>query len=207
MGDHFKPLPATILLLGFYTQGYFAQRWECDVDMGGDLNASSDAEETNSLVGKDASRRTLGFGYARTTSAVSPSNILEDWIGHVLTDEDALVVARIARVFLGFLIILVMAVGAPNGEWEEELFPLYSASYKPGLNRGINKVNPFFAVAHIAATWAYVQFTVAYFKAYADYEMHPQIYEHASKSTMVTYIFHFVFAKSFAFWVCKDYAL
>merc|ERR1712007_166235 len=92
---------------------------------------------------------------------------------------------------------------------EEELFPLYSASYKPGRQYKRNDVeeSAFFAVAHICATWAYTYFTVAYFKAYADYEMHPGMYTHASKSTMVTYIFHFVFCKSFAFLVCKGFHL
>eukprot|EP00928_Gymnodinium_smaydae_P014494 TRINITY_DN1531_c1_g1_i1.p1 TRINITY_DN1531_c1_g1~~TRINITY_DN1531_c1_g1_i1.p1 ORF type:complete len:387 (-),score=79.43 TRINITY_DN1531_c1_g1_i1:97-1257(-) len=204
-----KAVPASLLFYGFYTQGYFAQRLECDIDMEGSVEqaivASSDQPDEESTEPRRLPVPTTSSSDEDHDSDEEEPSLGPSVFSAARRNRRVLICARIARVFLGFLTIFAMAIGAPNGEWEEELFPLYSASYKPGMRIGVNKFeeSSFFAVAHIASTWAYVYMTVAYFAAYADHEMHPRMYEHASKSTMVTYIFHFVFAKMFTFWVIK----
>lgn len=235
-----KPLPALVLFMGFYAQGYFAQRWECDTDMERELrikwghrpervSGTLEMGEGSSFRGQpglapNSGDAAAGGATSRSSSSTTANNRKDDAVAapreegspaprasmNLHLDLEAslpwggLLGARIARVIVGFVTILAMAWGAPNGDYEEELFPLYSASFKPN---GIKCENTFFAVAHIMATWAYIYITTAYFAAYTDYEIHPNLYEHLSKSTMVTYIFHFIFAKPFAFWVCKDFQL
>jgi hypothetical protein len=94
------------------------------------------------------------------------------------------------------MMVLSIAIGAPVGEWEQELFPIYSASF-----RG----SPFFAVAHIAGTWAMIGLVVAWFQAFANREIHQWIYKRATTSVIVVYIFHWVFIAPFAYWVCRDF--
>lgn len=94
------------------------------------------------------------------------------------------------------MMVLSIAIGAPVGAWEEELFPIYSASF-----RG----SPFFAVAHISGTWAMIGLVVAWFQAFANREIDQRIYKHATSSVIVVYIFHWVFIAPFAYWVCRDF--
>lgn len=96
------------------------------------------------------------------------------------------------------MMLLSIATGTPVGEWEEELFPIYSASYKG---------SPFFGAAHICGTWAMIGLTVAWFQAFANREIHPEVYKHATSSVIVIYIFHFVFIAPFVYWVCRDFGM
>lgn len=99
-------------------------------------------------------------------------------------------------VITGGVLLTAIAVGCPEGQWEEELFPIYSASYKD---------EPFYGAAHVTATWAYLGFLVPWFMAYSNEEIEPGIYRNASASTMVVYLFHFIFIKPFVYWVLRDF--
>jgi len=93
------------------------------------------------------------------------------------------------------VMILSLNIGSPVGEWEAELYPIYSASY-----RG----SPFFGAAHVAGTWASMGLIVAWFQAYANREINPTFYKHATSSVIVVYIFHWDIIAPFVWWVCRD---
>lgn len=174
-----KALPALLLFCGHYYQGYFMQRWESD-----------EKEMEQAVVLLDA---------------VPSLDPLDRSVGDVvLPAKRVLLGARLGKVVLGGALILAAAIGSPNGAWEEELFPLYSASYMP---KGMNEEAPFFGAAHVVGCWAYIGLCVPWFAAYIDSEIHPAIYKHASASTMVVYIFHFCFIVPFVFWVIRDFGI
>merc|ERR1712048_1202548 len=91
--------------------------------------------------------------------------------------------------------MVIIAWGSPTGEWELPIYPVYSAGYKD---------QPSFAVSHVLGTWAFIAVSLWSCQAYLEHEVDPWWYEHASKSTIVVYIFHWVFLKPFVWWVIRD---
>merc|ERR1712007_74857 len=55
----------------------------------------------------------------------------------------------------------------------------------------------------MGGTWCYIGVLSSLFKAYGDGIISPFFYKHATGSTIVVYIFHWIFVKVFAFWMLK----
>lgn len=112
--------------------------------------------------------------------------------------KEHLRITQIYQVPAVFFIFVALAWGSPAGDYELRLYPVYSASYKHQAG---------FAAAHVMGTWAFIAASLWSCQAYLEYEIDPWWYEHCSKSTIVVYIFHWVFLKPFVWWVIKDYNL
>merc|ERR1719401_2623103 len=112
---------------------------------------------------------------------------------------DVLRTVRLYQIPMLFLCIFSLAWGTPTGEWEQPLFPAYSASYRGGLRS--------FAVAHVTGAWGMIGMTLWMVQAYTNLEIDPWWYGHASRSTIVLYIFHWFFCKWLGWRVIKDYEL
>jgi peptidoglycan/LPS O-acetylase OafA/YrhL len=102
---------------------------------------------------------------------------------------------KVYQVAFSFIIYLVLALGAPVGEWEVPLFPIYSAGFRKQWS---------FAASHVLGSWAYVGMSIWVAQAYALDGIHPEFYKHASASTMIVYIFHWMFLKYFVWFVVRD---
>jgi len=90
------------------------------------------------------------------------------------------------------MIFLVLCLSSPVGEMEQMIYPIYSASFDKGW---------YFGVLHVLGTVCYIEIAVQMFRAFCDRQIHPTLYSHASKSTIVVYIFHWMFAALFSYWV------
>jgi len=106
-----------------------------------------------------------------------PTFVLMRWFFHV--------------VMLGFL-FLALCMGSPIGKMEQMIYPVYSASFEDGA---------FFGVFHVLGTWCYIEIAVQLFRAFCDRQIHKGLYQHAAASTIVVYIFHWMFAASVAYLV------
>merc|ERR1712232_1156468 len=91
-----------------------------------------------------------------------------------------------------FSLMLTIAFSSPHGDVESEhyLYPIYSNSYRLG---------PGWGAAHVLGTWAYLSLLIAIFKAYGNEVISSFIYKHATNSSIVVYIFHWMFVKIFTF--------
>merc|ERR1712083_812451 len=78
------------------------------------------------------------------------------------------------------------------------LFPAYSASFR---FYDSDESSTIFAFWHMVGTWSYLGLCISLGQAYLNNEGNQFIYQHASASTMVVYIFHWMFLKLFAVWV------
>ena len=98
------------------------------------------------------------------------------------------------RLIAVFVVILLLMVSSPLGDVEDGhfIYPIYSATYSRGAGFG-----PFY----VLGTWCYIGIIVSLFQAYGDHMITESFYKHATKSTLVVYIFHWVFVKVFAFWM------
>lgn len=116
---------------------------------------------------------------------------------------------RIYELVTVFGLLLVLVTSSPVGEdehhrmWETALkdspfFPIYSASR---FN------DPVFAALHVLGTWSWLALMVALAQAYVDDELHSTLYKHAGSSTMIVYIFHWMFIKPYAFYVVQGHSL
>jgi len=97
------------------------------------------------------------------------------------------------KLLLAFVMLLIVMTSTPLGDVEtgHYIYPIYSASYEGGAG---------FGAVYVLGTWAYIGVFTALFRAYCDEIGSPALYKHATGSTMVVYIFHWVFVKIFAFW-------
>jgi len=102
--------------------------------------------------------------------------------------------ARLYRLGLAYLLQLGLMVSSPLGDVETGhfIYPIYSTSYKYG---------PAFGAVHVLGTWCYIGVWVLLFQAYGDHIVSKPFFKHATGSTVVVYIFHWVFVKVFAFWM------
>lgn len=93
-----------------------------------------------------------------------------------------------------FVVQLVMMVSSPRGDVETGhfLYPIYSTTYKYG---------PQFGAVHVLGTWCYILIFVSIFQAYGEHIITKSFHKHATSSTVVVYIFHWIFIKVFAFWM------
>jgi len=101
---------------------------------------------------------------------------------------------KVYYFLMGLLLFLALMASSPQGEVEDEhfIYPIYSNSYHLG---------PGFGAMHVVGTWAYIGLAISLFQAYGNTRISNWFYKHASASTIVVYIFHWVFVKIFAFWV------
>mmetsp|Transcript_25569 Transcript_25569/g.70296 ORF Transcript_25569/g.70296 Transcript_25569/m.70296 type:complete len:511 (-) Transcript_25569:139-1671(-) len=101
------------------------------------------------------------------------------------------------RLCVAFALQLALMISSPTGDVETGhfLYPIYSASYKHGAQ---------FGVAHVIGTWCYIGVFVSLFHAYGENVISEQFYKHATGSTVVVYIFHWIFVKIFTFWMLKS---
>lgn len=92
-----------------------------------------------------------------------------------------------------FTLLLLVLASSPGGEVESGhfIYPIYSASYEAGAG---------FGAVYVLGTWAYIAVFVFLFQAYCDNHGGAAFHTHATSSTIVVYIFHWVFVKVFAFW-------
>jgi len=200
-----KPLPAAILFIGLYAQGYFVQRWnvpELREDesrarelRAGDLEMRATPMSTGPNFGGVSATTTLTLG-SEPIGGEQPSGGNRGVASSRICspDEWGTIGPRLWNVFLGGSFILAWSLGNDLGRYEEELFPIYSASFLE---------TPYFAAVHVIGTWAYIGITVPWFKANLDQEIHPDIYKHLSASTMLAYLFHSVFIVFFVFIVVE----
>jgi len=98
------------------------------------------------------------------------------------------------RLGVAYLLQLVLMVSSPLGDVESGhfIYPIYSTTYKHG---------PEFGAVHVLGTWCYIGVFVSLFQAYGNDIVSKPFFKHATGSTVVVYIFHWVFVKVFAFWM------
>jgi fucose 4-O-acetylase-like acetyltransferase len=104
-------------------------------------------------------------------------------------------VVRISEICLKFLAFIVIFAGSPVGEWETSCFPIYSMSFKS---------ESIFAISYVLGTWAWLSIADSLFQAYNENVVDPEIHKHASGSTIVVYIFHWMFIKIWCWFVIRD---
>mmetsp|Transcript_73094 Transcript_73094/g.174174 ORF Transcript_73094/g.174174 Transcript_73094/m.174174 type:complete len:495 (-) Transcript_73094:184-1668(-) len=179
--DDLKPeastMPALVLFFSFYLHGYLDQRWEHDPTSVSIDNLPTDVYANAS---EDFLRR---FCLSR------------DKLAKLLPADSVLRWAKVQQLPQMFLSIVFISLGTPTCEWESEIFPLYSASYKS---------QPFYAAVHVLGTWSWIGIFEGWLKRYTNSEMHPWMYKHAISSSLVVYLFHYCFIQTFAYWVFRD---
>lgn len=97
------------------------------------------------------------------------------------------------KLFGAFTLVQLTILSSPQGDVETGhfIYPIYSASYKEGSG---------FGAMHVLGTWAYIAVFVALFQAYCNQQGGARFHKHATRSTIVVYIFHWIFVKIFCFW-------
>lgn len=97
------------------------------------------------------------------------------------------------KLVSAFTVFLVISISSPRGEVESGhfIYPIYSNTYKEGAG---------FGAAHVLGTWAYIAVFVSLFQAYADHQGDAEFHRHATRSSLIVYIFHWIFIKVFCFW-------
>jgi hypothetical protein len=98
--------------------------------------------------------------------------------------------------FFGFLALFA---GSATDDIETPAWPVVSQSFKNGKT--------LFPHAYVLGTWVWIGIADALFTAYADDEMVPEVYHHASTSTIIVYILHWVFIKPYVWWILRDWGL
>lgn len=94
-------LPQCVMLFGFYTQGYFFQRWShCPT-----------------------------WGKTRALSRTDLDSV-ESKLWDLANGQHMRTAARFAEMLMCFVIVLLVSIGSPGAAHEEWLFPVFSASYK-----------------------------------------------------------------------------
>merc|ERR1712228_1157094 len=81
------------------------------------------------------------------------------------------------------------------------LFVVLGLLFSSPVGRRERMPSPVFAQWHLLGTWSYLAICICLGQAYLNNEGNQFIYRHASASTMVVYIFHWMFLKLFAVWV------
>jgi len=110
---------------------------------------------------------------------------------------------RVYQIVVTFSVGMIAIASAPAGRRERMLYPAFSASFE--FEPGVRNIG--FAVCHILGTWAWIAIWPGLFQAYLDHLVQPGMYKHASASTTVVYIFHWMFLKWFCVFVLDKYAL
>merc|ERR1712232_1530780 len=101
--------------------------------------------------------------------------------------------SNLASMCLGFAIIFM---GSPIGQWEFDSWPVYSASFLGGFTT--------FESNYVLSTWVWLGLVEGFFQAFFNDEIHPWLHKHGSSSTIVVYIFHWVFLKIYVWFVIRD---
>mmetsp|Transcript_106355 Transcript_106355/g.184924 ORF Transcript_106355/g.184924 Transcript_106355/m.184924 type:complete len:548 (+) Transcript_106355:36-1679(+) len=112
---------------------------------------------------------------------------------------------RFYQLIVAGLVLIIIFASSPvstgaHKVWEDDLgdapfFPIYSASRFD---------DPTFAALHVLGTWAWLAFAISLAQSYLDNDIDPIIYKHATSSTMVVYLFHWMFIKFYAFYFVRD---
>lgn len=159
-------VPALILFYGFYVQGFFCERWSQGCD---------DLFVADSKV------------------AITREFNNEDEHDEI---EAMQMKVRIYQVFASLFVLLTLAMSSPVGRRERMLYPVYSASFCPSFPEE-ECTEPYysFALYHILGTWGYLGICICLGQAYLNHDINHWFYQHASGSTMVVYIFHWMFLK------------
>jgi len=191
ISDAWKAVPAFLLFTGFYVHGYFVQRWNV-----GAAETERLAQAARLLAERNnRDRNNSSWDESSQPGSSSPNRSHAHYAQFA---EKLPLWAGVWQLLVVGIMLLSVSVGSPVGEWEAELFPIYSASYKD---------SPFFGAAHISGTWAMIGLVVSWFQAYANKEFHPMVYKHGTTSVIVVYIFHWVFIAPFTFWICRDFGM
>eukprot|EP00928_Gymnodinium_smaydae_P037231 TRINITY_DN25880_c0_g1_i1.p2 TRINITY_DN25880_c0_g1~~TRINITY_DN25880_c0_g1_i1.p2 ORF type:complete len:341 (+),score=61.52 TRINITY_DN25880_c0_g1_i1:751-1773(+) len=208
-------VPFLVLCAGFYVNGYFSERWRQGgrafdgITPGG---LAPDLSQPGGSIEDGASESHVTYEAATaiaggSAGAAAGAGARRRAPGAALTSRQTTGVWRTpsgraffsvgAKVFDGFAVLvmfLTLAISSPIGEVEDDhyIYPIYSASYREGVG---------FGAAHVMGTWAYIGIAISLFQAYGETVVSTRLYEHTSASTIVVYIFHWVFVKMFVFWV------
>mmetsp|Transcript_73062 Transcript_73062/g.136504 ORF Transcript_73062/g.136504 Transcript_73062/m.136504 type:complete len:496 (+) Transcript_73062:55-1542(+) len=169
-------MPALVLFFGFYLHGYLDQRWEHDP----------------TVVTPD----TLVEGYTNVSDGfLRWCRLTRGDLERRLPAASVLGWAKMQQLPQMFMSIIFISLGTPTCEWESEIFPLYSASYKD---------QPFYAAFHVLGTWSWIGIFEGWLKRYTNSEMHPWAYKHAISSSLVVYLFHYCFIQTTSYWIFRN---
>lgn len=105
---------------------------------------------------------------------------------------------RIYQICVALLMMCAIPLAAPIGRRERMLYPAYSASFRWSPEE---PANASIGIFHVIGTWAYLGMGVSLGQAYLNHPTTEWFYQHASSSTMVVYIFHWMFLKFVSLWV------
>jgi hypothetical protein len=103
---------------------------------------------------------------------------------------------KIYQIITIIFSLLVMFSGSPIDDWEFASFPVYSESFHDG--------GDLFPSTYVLVTWVWIAIFDKLFQAYADQAFNEDLHKHASASTIIVYIFHWVFIKPFVFFIVRD---
>merc|ERR1712007_212216 len=93
-------------------------------------------------------------------------------------------------------IFICIFLGSPVGQWEFNSWPVYSNSFLEG--------NTYYAMGYVVGTWAWIAVIEGFMQAYAEEKVDPWLHHHASASTIIVYVFHWVFIKMYVWWIVRD---
>merc|ERR1712232_308038 len=102
---------------------------------------------------------------------------------------------KIFEVVLIMCIFLCIFMGSPMGDWETANWPIYSMSFQR---------ESIYAQAYVLGTWAWLGIADMLFQSAAEDVMHEAFHRHASASTIVVYIFHWMFIKVYCWYFIRD---
>jgi len=147
-----------------------------------------------------------GFCAERWSSGCDALFVVDPKVGAIEEASDSEIAKvrakiRMYQIPVALLLILGTALCSPVGRRERMLFPAYSASFRFDESDEASVSSPIFATWHLVGTWCYLGICLCLGQAYLNNEGNSFIYQHASASTMVVYIFHWMFLKLFAVWV------
>mmetsp|Transcript_31634 Transcript_31634/g.73838 ORF Transcript_31634/g.73838 Transcript_31634/m.73838 type:complete len:522 (+) Transcript_31634:71-1636(+) len=171
--SHSKAIPAILAMTGMHFHGYFLQRWSPCIE-------DADPDTTP--------------GYSNLTVMCSNNKAAcSAKLEKCLPVDVMYRVARMSNFFIPAVAIISLSVGLPRSGYEYELFPMYSADGLSSIPTTSAESLVYLAPAHVAGTWCFVHMFTGWMKAYTPDSSSLSIYRKATSSSLVVWIFHYVF--------------
>lgn len=200
-----RAVPQMFMYPLFYQQGYYVARWWPEGAGGGPSKAyagppaAAPPADDPERQGRHASLRDDADARATATRIRLTNARLNNQEVPAAPICDVAVGIKFYKLIAIAAMVLVVFTGCPIGQWEFSSWPVYSASFHGN--------NDFYAIGYAISTWAWIGIANAIFQVYMEDVIHPRVHHHASASTIVVYIFHWVFIKFYVWFVILKFGL
>eukprot|EP00928_Gymnodinium_smaydae_P051082 TRINITY_DN3460_c1_g2_i1.p1 TRINITY_DN3460_c1_g2~~TRINITY_DN3460_c1_g2_i1.p1 ORF type:complete len:547 (-),score=60.64 TRINITY_DN3460_c1_g2_i1:45-1685(-) len=129
--------------------------------------------------------------------ATDSYRLAENGVALSIKGERGYLLVKAYQFIILFIAFICIFLGSPIGYWEFDSWPVYSASFLGGTTT--------YAIGYVVSTWVWIGIAESLMQAYAHDQVNPWLHEHSSASTIVVYIFHWLFIKYYSWYVIRDH--